>query len=141
MFFAFILMRSRMLDRKSVFCKNYFVKKIILIFLILLPLSTVLFPSDRKTDAEKNVRFGVLASQKGLWKEAIYRWKRAIELDPTNWKAYNNLAVAYEREGMFNEAINLYQIALQYSKENFFVKKNYEACLSLMERTREKKEQ
>lgn len=132
-------MKSRMLDMKSVFCKNYFVKKTVIIFLILFGFSNFLYSSDKKADAEKFIRFGVLASQKGLWKEAIYRWKRAIELDPTNWKAYNNLAVAYEREGMFNEALNLYQIALQYSQENFYVKKNYDACLSLIERTKEKK--
>lgn len=132
-------MKSRMLDMKSVFCKNYFVKKTVIIFLILFGFSNFLYSADKKADAEKFIRFGVLASQKGLWKEAIYRWKRAIELDPTNWKAYNNLAVAYEREGMFNEALNLYQIALQYSQENFYVKKNYDACLSLIERTKEKK--
>lgn len=123
-----------MLDRKKNFCKNYTVKRIIIILVIFLFSSPFIISSDKKIDAEKNLKFGIMASQKGLWKEAIYRWKRAIELDPTNWKAYNNLAVAYEREGMFNEALNLYQIALQYSNENIYVKKNYQACLSTIER-------
>ncbi len=127
------------LDFKMFFCKNYFVKKLVFPLLVFFFASQILITSDKKIDAEKNLKFGVFASQKGLWKEAIYRWKRAIELDPTNWKAYNNLAVAYEREGMFNEAINLYQIALQYSNGNLHVKKNYKACLAILERTKEKK--
>ncbi len=127
-----------MLDRGKNICKNYFVKRTIIILLILILYSPFLISSDKKVDAEKNLKFGVMASQKGLWKEAIYRWKRAIELDPTNWKAYNNLAVAYEREGMFNEAFNLYQIALQYSNDNIYVKKNYQACLSIIERKEKK---
>ncbi len=127
-----------MLDIKILFCKNYFVKKLISLLLILL-LAQTLISSDKRLVAEKNLKFGILASQKGLWKEAIYRWKRAIELDPTNWKAYNNLAVAYEREGMFSEALNLYQISLQYSKDNIYVKKNYESCLAILEKTKEKK--
>ncbi len=127
-----------MLDRKKNFCKNYTVKRIIIIFFLFLFSSPFIISSDKKIDAEKNLKFGIVAAQKGLWKEAIYRWKRAIELDPTNWKAYNNLAVAYEREGMFNEALNLYQIALQYSNENIYVKKNYQACLSIVERKEKK---
>jgi len=127
-----------MLDMGKNICKNYFVKRIITILSILILFSPLLISSDKKGDAEKNLKFGVMASQKGLWKEAIYRWKRVIELDPTNWKAYNNLAVAYEREGMFNEALNLYQIALQYSNDNIYVKKNYQACLSIIERKEKK---
>lgn len=128
-----------MLDIKKFFCKNYFVKKLIILFLLFFFFSQFIVASDKKVDAQKNLKFGIIASQKGLWKEAIYRWKRAIELDPTNWKAYNNLAVAYEREGMFNEALNLYQIALQYSNSNLLVKKNYDACLAILGRTKEKK--
>lgn len=138
MFFANKKYETMILDRKKNFCKNYTVKRASIIFVIFLFSSPFIISSDKKIDAEKNLKFGIMASQKGLWKEAIYRWKRATELDPTNWKAYNNLAVAYEREGMFNEALNLYQIALQYSNENIYVKKNYQACLSTIERKEKK---
>ncbi len=128
-----------MLDIKRFFCKNYLVKKLVNFLLIISLLSPPLFSTDTKTLVQKNLKFGAALSQKGLWKEAIYRWKRVIELDPTNWKAYNNLAVAYEREGLLNEAINLYQIALQYSNNNPYVRRNYSSCLSIIEGSKEKK--
>ncbi|MGQ9618682.1 MAG: tetratricopeptide repeat protein [Candidatus Aminicenantia bacterium] len=115
-------------------------RKITLFFLLLFfIISSLVFPSDKKGSAEKNLKFGIVASQRGLWKEAIFRWKKVIELDPTNWKAYNNLAVAYEREGMFKEALNLYESALQYSRDNPYVKKNYTACLAIIEKVMKEK--
>ena len=38
---------------------------------------------------------------RGLWREAIYRWERAVEIDPSYAAAYNDLAIGYEHEGEF----------------------------------------
>ena len=40
----------------------------------------------------KQVEFGIAVAQRGLWREAIYRWQRATEIDPTYAHAFNNLA-------------------------------------------------
>jgi Tfp pilus assembly protein PilF len=44
--------------------------------------------------AKEQVEFGVQVAQRGLWREAIYRWERATQLDPSYAAAFNNLAVA-----------------------------------------------
>ena len=36
----------------------------------------------RASDAKAQVEFGINVAQRGLWREAIYRWEKAVELDP-----------------------------------------------------------
>ena len=60
--------------------------------------------ADARGDSKAQVDFGIKAAQRELWKEALYRWKRAVEIDPTYAAAYNNLAIAYEHDGQFDEA-------------------------------------
>ena len=38
--------------------------------------------ADARSDAKAQVEFGISVAQRGLWREAIYRWEKAIELDP-----------------------------------------------------------
>jgi tetratricopeptide (TPR) repeat protein len=45
-----------------------------------------------RSDAKEQVEFGIKVAQTGLWREAQYRWERAVELDPTYAEAWNNLA-------------------------------------------------
>ena len=51
--------------------------------------------ADARDDAKKQVEFGISVAQRGLWREAIYRWERAAQIDPTYAAAHNNLAIAY----------------------------------------------
>ena len=60
--------------------------------------------ADARGDAKSQVEFGISVAQRGLWKEAMYRWERAVKIDPTYAAAWNNLAIAYEHEGQFEEA-------------------------------------
>src|SRR5690606_3171967 len=53
--------------------------------------------SAQRGEAKKQVEFGVQVAERGLWREAIFRWERATQLDPTYAAAFNNLAVAYEQ--------------------------------------------
>src|SRR5262245_47657604 len=59
--------------------------------------------ADARKDAKKHVEFGIEVAQKGLWREAIYRWEQAAKIDPNYSAAYNDLAVAYEHEGQFEK--------------------------------------
>ena len=76
--------------------------------------------------AEREVAFGVELAPQGLWREAVYRWQRAIQLDPDNAKAQNNLGVAYEQQGEFELAEQHYQKALELAPDNTFIRQNYE---------------
>ena len=64
--------------------------------------------ADQRGQAKEQVEFGIQVAQRGLWKEAIYRWERAAQLDPTYAAAFNNLAVAYEHEGQLAKAREAY---------------------------------
>lgn len=79
-----------------------------------------------KKRAQAEVDFGIQVAEKGLWREALYRWEKAVELDPQYAAAYNNLAVAYEHEGMFDKARQAYEKAAQLDPKNTYVRQNYE---------------
>lgn len=70
------------------------------------------------------LRFGVWASDKDLWDEAVFRWKKAVAADPLSVAAHNNLAVAYEKKGQWEEARKEYTIALKLAPKNTYVKHN-----------------
>jgi len=77
-------------------------------------------------DAQAQVQFGIDVAQKGLWKEALYRWEKAVELDPQYAAAFNNLAIAYEHEGLFEKARKAYDKALELDPNNASIRQNYE---------------
>ena len=61
------------------------------------------YARDARSDAKSQVEFGIKVAQNGLWKEATYRWEKAVEIDPTYAAAWNNLAIGYEHEGDFEK--------------------------------------
>ena len=79
-----------------------------------------------RSDAQAKVRFGIDLAQKGLWNEALFWWEKAVEVDPTYAAAHNNLAVAYEHEGLFEKARKAYDRALELDPKNVSIRQNYE---------------
>lgn len=75
---------------------------------------------------KSQLHFGILAAQRNLWDEAIFRWKKAIQLEPDSHAAHNNLAVAYEKKGLWEEAKKEYEIALELNSKNEYIQSNYE---------------
>src|ERR1700758_5435847 len=67
--------------------------------LMLVVVSTAPASADARGEARSQVDFGIDVAQRGLWREAIYRWEKATEIDPTYSAAFNDLAIAYEHEG------------------------------------------
>lgn len=91
--------------------------------------------ADARSDAKKQVEFGIAVAQRGLWREAIYRWERAAQIDPTYAAAYNNLAIAYEQEGELDKARAAYEKALALEPDNTFIKQNFELFKEINDRT------
>ena len=90
--------------------------------------------ADARGDAKKQVEFGINVAQRGLWREAIYRWERAAQIDPTYAAAYNNLAIAYEHNGQFDEARVAYEKALELEPNNVLIKQNYDLFREINDR-------
>ncbi len=91
--------------------------------------------ADARSDAKKQVEFGITVAQRGLWREAIYRWERASQIDPTYAAALNNLAIAYEHEGELDKARGAYEKALGIEPGNALIKQNYELFREINDRT------
>jgi Flp pilus assembly protein TadD len=107
----------------------------ILLAALLLALSSVPLAADARGDAKKHVEFGIRVAQRGLWREAIFRWERATQIDPTYASAYNNLAIAYEHEGDLDKARAAYEKALELEPNNALIKQNYELFKEINDRT------
>ena len=82
--------------------------------------------ANPRNEAKALVKFGIEVAQKGLWKEALYRWEKAAEIDPSYAAAFNNLAVAYEHEGLFEKARKAYDTAIALDPKNASIRQNYE---------------
>jgi Tfp pilus assembly protein PilF len=91
--------------------------------------------ADARSDARNHVEFGIHVAQRGLWREAIFQWQRAIETDPTYAEAYNNLAIGFEHEGEFAKARDAYEKALQLDPDNAQIRQNYELFKEINDRT------
>ena len=96
--------------------------------------------ADAKSEAKSQVEFGINVAQRGLWREAIYRWQKATELDPTYAAAFNDLAIAYEHEGQLDKARKAYEKAIELDPNNSQVRQNYELFKEINHRTSQAKD-
>ena len=103
-------------------------------FVMGLALTAVPAFADTRGDSKAQVDFGIKAAQRELWNEALYRWKRAVEIDPTYAAAYNNLAIAYEHNGKFDNARVAYEKALELEPNNVLIKQNYDLFREINDR-------
>ena len=94
--------------------------------------------ADARSDAKSQVEFGINVAQRGLWREAIYRWEKATQLDPTYVAAYNDLAIGYEHEGQLDKARKAYEKALELDPNNSQIRQNYELFKEINDRTAQK---
>jgi Tfp pilus assembly protein PilF len=108
--------------------------------LFVLATSAVPLRADARSEAKAQVDFGIDVAQRGLWREAIYRWEKAVQTDPTYAAALNNLAVAYEHEGDFEKARDAYEKALKIEPNNVQIQQNYELFKEINDRRGSAKE-
>jgi Tfp pilus assembly protein PilF len=91
--------------------------------------------ADARSDAKAQVAFGISVAQRGLWREAIYRWEKAVEIDPTYAAAFNDLAIAYEHEGQLEKARKAYERAVELDPNNAEIRQNHELFKEINDRT------
>ena len=96
--------------------------------------------AEGKGDARSQVEFGISVAQRGLWREAIYRWEKAAELDPHYAVAFNDLGIAYEHEGQLAKARKAYEKAIELDPNNAVVRQNYELFKEINDRTSQAKQ-
>jgi Flp pilus assembly protein TadD len=92
--------------------------------------------ADARSQAKSQVDFGIKVAQNGLWKEATYRWEKAVELDPTYAAAWNNLGIGYEHEGRFDEARKAYEKAVALDPKNILIRQNYDLFKEINDRAK-----
>jgi Flp pilus assembly protein TadD len=92
--------------------------------------------ADNRSQAKAQVDFGIKVAQNGLWKEATYRWEKAVELDPTYAAAWNNLGIAYEHEGRFEDARKAYEKAVALDPKNILIRQNYDLFKEINDRAK-----
>jgi Flp pilus assembly protein TadD len=110
------------------------------VFLVIAVLLAVSPASAQDRDnAKEQVEFGIKVAQTGLWREAQYRWERAVQLDPTYAEAWNNLAIAYEHAGRFDDARKAYETAIKLDPKNVMIQQNYELFKEINDRTQKRR--
>ena len=75
--------------------------------------------------AQSQLQFGVDMAQRGLWSEALFRFRQAERLGDGRTAVLNNIAVAYEALGRFDDAQAYYKKALDRDPRNAGLKRNY----------------
>ena len=84
--------------------------------------------------------FGVQMARMNLWREAMFRFQRAIEINPGDAQAHNNLAVAYEANGDFEKARKEYLEALKLDRTNPYIQKNYSRFVEFLSRNKKRQQ-
>lgn len=90
------------------------------------------------TRSSTQMNVGVDAARMNLWREALFRFQRAVQIDPSNAMAQNNLAVAYEGIGEFEKARAAYTEALKLDRSNAYIQKNYSRFVEFYTRNKKR---
>ena len=90
--------------------------------------------ADRRTEAKDQVEFGITVAERGLWKEATYRWEKAVEIDPSYGAAWNNLGIGYEQLGRFTDARKAYEKAMELDPNNTLIRNNNDQFREIYDR-------
>jgi Flp pilus assembly protein TadD len=78
-----------------------------------------------RKEAKAEMQWGFKAAKRGYWQEALMRFENANKLTPDSPRILNNIAVAQEANGMFEEALLTYQTALTINSRDEALRRNY----------------
>ena len=119
--------------------KRAFVGSMVLIA-ILLSITSCRSGGGDTTRSETQRQFGVRMAKMNLWREAMFRFKRAVEIQPDDAMSHNNLAVAYEANGEFDAAMKEYREALRLDRSNQHIQKNYSRFVEFTQKSKKRQE-
>jgi Flp pilus assembly protein TadD len=71
------------------------------------------------------MREGVRAAQHGYWQEALFRFEKARTAEPADPEVLNNVAVALEALGRYDDALATYKKALEGGSKPTALRRNY----------------
>jgi Tfp pilus assembly protein PilF len=108
--------------------------RLALLAALLFTLSASTVAADTRGEAEEQLKFGIKLAQNNLWREATFWFKKATALDMSYAAAWNNLAIAYERQGDLESARDAYDKALTLDRDNQYIKQNYELFKEINDR-------
>ena len=97
----------------------------LVILAVLTLLSASVEAKEKAPRTQGQVQFGVDMAQRGLWSEALFRFRQAERLGDNRASVLNNIAVAYEALGEFDQAQTYYKKALDQDPRNAGLKRNY----------------
>ena len=85
----------------------------------------------QKSESEIQLEFGVKVAKMGSWREAAFRFERAVKANDSNARAWNNLGVARESLGEFDAARQAYEKSLALAPDDRRIRQNYERFLNI----------
>lgn len=117
--------------------KRTFVTSSMLIMVLLLAVAGCGSSGDLSRP-ETQRQFGVRMAKMNLWREAMFRFQRAVQIQPDSAAAHSNLAVAYEATGDFDAALKEYREALRLDRSNQYIQKNYSRFVEFTQRSKKR---
>ncbi len=81
--------------------------------------------SSAGVSVRQEIRLGVTAARRGYWQEAAFRFEHARGQRPDDAQLLNNLAVAQEALGRYDDALATYKAALEHAPSNTAIRRNY----------------
>jgi len=97
----------------------------VLLFALFLGATSVWAGYPAKERASDPLKWGYEAARRGYWLEALDRFEKANDLTPGQPRILNNIAVALEASGRFEEALLAYETALAVAPNDRILRGNF----------------
>ena len=83
--------------------------------------------------ANEEMEWGYKVARRGYWQEALLRFEHANQLTPGKPHILNNIAVAQEANGFFEDALLTYQTGLSIAPNDNGLRRNYARFMEFYE--------
>jgi len=83
--------------------------------------------------ASEEMEWGYKVARRGYWQEALLRFEHANQLTPGKPHILNNIAVAQEANGFFEDALITYQTGLSIAPNDNALRRNYARFMEFYE--------
>jgi len=96
-----------------------------LAMLVILVAGAAMAGNPASKEAAAEMEWGYKTARHGYWQEALARFVHANELTPDQPRILNNIAVAQEANGLYEQALLTYQEGLSIAPNNDALRRNY----------------